>query len=293
MKIKAKVIKGVQIGAKFGIATANLELASLPKIEEGVYLATVDLADEVYDALFHFGPRKTFGGDFSAEVHILDFDQEIYGKTLSLVLGKKLRAVKAFKNADQLFTQIETDILGARKYFLRQKIARKWAALSLHDQAILAGKALLHVGARVEFLETKRVFLYAPQRIKEISFVASLMQAFPEKKYLFPLIKNSKLKFYEVSDYKDLVVGEFSILTPQAVGRSELPTGKDILFVPSVAVDKLGNRLGRGGGYYDKFLATLDSKVKTIAVLPTFAIVEKIPTQVHDQPVDLVIGCEV
>ena len=200
MKMKAKVVKGVQIGAKFGIATANLELSSLPAIEEGVYLVQVEFNKKTYNGLFHFGPRKTFGGDNSAEVHILDFSKDIYGETLIITLGKKLRDVQAFKNADQLFTQIETDILVARKYFLRQKIRAAWAGLSLSDQAALSDSALNHISAKAEFLEAPRVFVYAPQMGKEIGFVAPLMAAFPAKAYAFPRIEKQALKFYRVSD---------------------------------------------------------------------------------------------
>jgi len=268
-------------------------LNSLPKIEEGVYLVTVNLEQKSYDALFHFGPRKTFGGDFSAEVHILDFNQEIYGETLNIELGKKLREVRAFKNADQLFTQIETDILVARKYFMRQKIKKQWNALSLHDQAVLSEKAVHHISAKVEFLEAKRVFVYAPQLGKEISFVAPLMEKFPDKDYLFPVVKGEAMEFFKVDDYKVLEPADFGIMAPKAEGISFNVEAGDLMLVPAVAADKNGNRLGKGGGFYDKYLATLDSSVKTLAILPRFAVVDKVPTQKHDQTLDGVVECEV
>lgn len=291
MKIKAKVIKGVQIGAKFGIATANLELSEIPAIAEGVYLVEVQYGHKNYGGLLHFGPRKTFGGDLSAEVHILDFTKDIYGENLALVLGEKLREVKAFKNADALFTQIEKDIVLARKYFLRKKIRAHWQNLSLHDQAQLSEVAVRHMRATAEFLEAERVFVYAPVLSKEITFVASLMKQFPGKQYFFPKVKNHTLHFYAVSGYEDLVPGVFDILEPTG-GAEVFPTDKDLMLVPALAADVTGNRLGQGGGFYDKYLAALKADPKRMTVLPRFAVVEKIPTEKHDESVDRVIACD-
>jgi len=290
MKLKAKVVKGVQIGAKFGIATANLELTELPDIEEGVYLVEVQYGHKSYDGLLHFGPRKTFGGDLSAEVHIFDFAKDIYDENLELTLGKKLREVKAFKNADGLFTQIEKNIVVARKYFLRQDIRARWKNLSLHDQAHLAEEAVRHIAATAEFLEAERVFIYAPMLGQEITFVAPLMKAFPAKQYFFPKVESQGLKFYSVEAYEDLVPGRFNILEP--VGEAEvLPESIDLMFVPAVAADEKGNRLGQGGGFYDKYFAALNADPKRIVVLPKFAVVETVPTEKHDESVDRVIGC--
>ncbi len=291
MMITAKVVQGVQIGAKFGIATANLELTQLPDIEEGVYLVDVFYEEETYGGLLHFGARKTFGGAFSAEVHILDFEKNIYGESLTLELGKKLRPVKAFRNADELFTQIETDILVARKYFLRKNIRTHWGMLSLSDQASLAETALRHLEANSTFLEAKRVFMYAPQLGKEITFVPSLMKAFPNKVYAFPRIENKKMCFYAETDFNALKMDVFDILAPTST-TEVVPMKGDLIIVPAVATDKAGNRLGQGGGFYDKYLASLPESVSTLVVLPRFAVVEKVPTEKHDQPVDRVISCE-
>jgi 5-formyltetrahydrofolate cyclo-ligase len=291
MQITAKVVKGVQIGAKFGIATANLELRTLPDIKEGVYLVEVVSDGEMYGGLLHFGPRKTFGGDFSAEVHILDFTKDIYGETISLTVGKKLREVKAFKNADQLFTQIETDIVMARKHFLRRTIWNKWMDLSLADQAHLASEAIRHLSGTSQFLEAKTVFVYAPQLGKEVTFVAQLMEAFPDKKYVFPRVVKKELQFFKVTAYETLEMGTFGLLEPSQ-GLEIEPKESDLMLLPAVAADKQGNRLGQGGGFYDQYLAALKASPKCMAVLPSFAVVAEVPTQKHDQKLSKVIKCE-
>ena len=294
MNITAQVIQGTQIGAKFGVATANLLLEALPNIEEGVYLVQVYWPSKEttpWEGLLHFGPRKTFGGDFSAEVHILDFKADIYGETLDLTIGKKIRDVQAFKNADALFTQIETDILVAQKYFMRQKIWQQWSLVSLTDKEALAHQAVKHLSANAAFLEAQTVFAYAPQLNREISFVPELMKAFPEKKYVFPRIEDGLMQFYGVEHYTDLKPGTYGILEPEKSVPFE-PAANDIILVPSVSVGEDLGRLGQGGGFYDRWLGEVDEAVKTIAVLPTWAVSPTVPCEKHDQKIDILITCE-
>ena len=176
MRFKGQVVQGVNVGSKFGVATANLLLEVLPEIEEGVYYvdvfwpikSTYPLA-----GLLHFGPRKTFGSDFSAEVHILDFNEDLYGQTLEIELGPMHRPIKKFLNADQLFTQIERDIVQAKKFFIRRDILKIWDGLSLEAKLAMSEEAIDHLSTLAPFLEASNVLVYAPKMDNEIHFVQS------------------------------------------------------------------------------------------------------------------------
>lgn len=63
----------------------------------------------------------------------------------------------------------------------------------------------------------------------------------------------------------------------------------DVVFVPAAAVDRHGNRLGWGKGYYDRFLATLDPSTFVVAVVFDSDIVDDIPVESHDVGVDVII----
>ena len=88
MKFRGTVIEGYQVGNPFGIATANLEVEKDLDLKEGVYFVEVTVgfdptnktSSEIdkYGGLLHIGQRKTFGSEFSIEVHILNFDQDLY-----------------------------------------------------------------------------------------------------------------------------------------------------------------------------------------------------------------------
>ena len=242
--------------------------------------------------LLHFGRRKTFGGDFSAEVHILDFEGDLYGQTLGLEILKFVRPVQAFKNADALFTQIETDIVGARKYFLRQQVWSQWAQVSMTDKQALAQQAVEHLQANHYYLEAKRVWLYAPQWDREIAFVAELMKSAPEKSYYFPRVEGQALKFFQVDYYADLERGAWGILEPaQQAEAAPEPSVGDLILVPSVAASLAGQRLGQGGGFYDRWLPTVNSDLPRLAILPEFAVFDSVPCERHDQALTQVITC--
>jgi 5-formyltetrahydrofolate cyclo-ligase len=63
----------------------------------------------------------------------------------------------------------------------------------------------------------------------------------------------------------------------------------DAVLVPAAAVDREGNRLGWGKGYYDRFLDSLDSSTLVVAVVFDSDVVDEIPTEPHDKTVDLIV----
>ena len=80
-------------------------------------------------------------------------------------------------------------------------------------------------------------------------------------------------------------INESKISEPQ-----NIPEGKtyDLVIVPLVAFDRQGNRLGYGGGYYDRFLAG-NSYGQAIGLAYSFQEVESLPVEEHDQKLDLII----
>ncbi|MDV8001117.1 5-formyltetrahydrofolate cyclo-ligase [Rhodococcus sp. IEGM 1408] len=88
----------------------------------------------------------------------------------------------------------------------------------------------------------------------------------------------------------DLRPGRFGIRVPSAAPAGpERIADADLVLVPSVAVDRSGNRLGRGGGYYDRSLALARPGTRLLAVLDPEDVLDHVPAEPHDQPVHGVI----
>ena len=64
----------------------------------------------------------------------------------------------------------------------------------------------------------------------------------------------------------------------------------DAVIVPGLAFDRLNNRLGRGAGYYDRFLSTLPKNVTTVGLAFDFQLTESLPTEAHDVRLQQVIA---
>ena len=76
---------------------------------------------------------------------------------------------------------------------------------------------------------------------------------------------------------------------PEPVGETSSIADVDLIFVPALAVDKSGERLGKGKGYYDRALAAPETVAPVVAIVFDEEFVESIPTEDHDHPVDAVV----
>lgn len=80
--------------------------------------------------------------------------------------------------------------------------------------------------------------------------------------------------------------GAFGILEPTAASDPVSLESLDLVCVPGVAFDLSMYRLGFGGGFYDRFLPRLADSAKCIGIAYDFQIVEEVPTEIYDVPLD-------
>ena len=103
-----------------------------------------------------------------------------------------------------------------------------------------------------------------------------------------PVIKkNFQMDFYKWSFSESLKVNKYGIPEPDAKNI----VYPDIILIPLVAFDKNLNRLGYGGGYYDRLIVRLSKKKKILKIGLAFPIqkIDKVPTNVYDQKLDYVV----
>lgn len=89
-------------------------------------------------------------------------------------------------------------------------------------------------------------------------------------------------------DHAKLKKGPYGVWEPVAKTRIK-PEDLDLIIVPGLAFDKKGNRLGRGKGYYDRFLGSLSDKIPSIGLAFDFQILPLIPTTAYDVSVKKII----
>ena len=111
-------------------------------------------------------------------------------------------------------------------------------------------------------------------------------------RFCYPRVAHGELEFVEVEKLADLTTSPWH---PQirehshAAARLVPPAEIDAILVPGLAFTKQGHRLGRGGGFYDRYLAQLPATTLKIGVCFAVQLVEALPSEPHDQRMNAVV----
>jgi riboflavin kinase/FMN adenylyltransferase len=118
--IRGRVVHGLQRGRQIGFPTANVVPIDENKLipARGVYFVQIDIEEIPYWGIMNIGLRPTFKDleEPLMEVHIFDFNEDIYEKDVNIRLIKRVRDEKKFANIDELKNQIKNDINFCKEY---------------------------------------------------------------------------------------------------------------------------------------------------------------------------------
>ena len=148
----------------------------------------------------------------------------------------------------------------------------------------LSDRILAKLEQHPDFVNAEKVMLYnaLPDEVQTLNF---LEKWHLRKKIILPTVVGDDIVPVEYGKDTAFAMGDFNILEPQ----NEPYTGDfDLIVVPGVAFDRKGNRLGRGKGYYDRFLSQ-HLEVKRIGICFDFQLVEEVPSEPFDIRMDEVI----
>jgi riboflavin kinase / FMN adenylyltransferase len=112
------VVRGQGQGRRLGFPTANLDIAHPEKLipHEGIYAVRAALRDRFADGVLHLGPRPTFAGlSPSIELHLFDFDADLYGHRVRVDFVERVRDIARFESVDALVHAMEADCAEARR----------------------------------------------------------------------------------------------------------------------------------------------------------------------------------
>lgn len=122
-QVQGKVIQGKKLGREIGYPTINLQLNNEHKIMplDGVYAVEVRIAGLKHFGMMNIGINPTINAPYKEEkkyeVHLFDFDQDLYDENVIVLFRKFIREEKTFDNLDALKLQIQADEKNIRKYF--------------------------------------------------------------------------------------------------------------------------------------------------------------------------------
>lgn len=174
------------------------------------------------------------------------------------------------------------------KAALRREIAAKKRAMT--GAQILAASENLALQLFAHPLYQRAVALYAYLSYnQEVRTQAILRQAAADGKRLaVPKITDGRMEFLWLTDRTRLEPGFGGIPEPVEGERADAPDA--LVLMPGLAFDRQGHRMGYGGGYYDRFLAR--EPHPTIALCFDFQLLDCLPTEDHDIPVDVVLSAK-
>lgn len=175
---------------------------------------------------------------------------------------------------------------------LRRKILSQRAALSPEEIAQKSEAIAAKVLALPFYQEAKVIMVYLSfrQEVETRPIIEHALAA--GKRIVAPVTDRVQKKLIplEIKNYPhDLAPGAWGILEPKLYCPSVNPREIDLVLVPGVAFDQAGNRLGYGGGFYDRFLKDLREGAITIALAYSFQVKGRIPAEKNDLPVACVV----
>jgi len=120
--LSGNVIKGEGRGRTIGFPTVNVNCGDLLRPKKGVYAVKLKIEndDKIYDAVANIGVKPTFGGaDETVEVHIFDFDRDIYSSNVEIIFIGYIRPEQKFSGVGELVEQINKDCIKAKEIHLK------------------------------------------------------------------------------------------------------------------------------------------------------------------------------
>jgi 5-formyltetrahydrofolate cyclo-ligase len=177
---------------------------------------------------------------------------------------------------------------------LRHRLRAARKSVSSDQRQLWSGLIQATAVRFVPYLAATEVALYSPID-SEVDTHAILAHALASKKAVFfpRIASDSSGWFFQVGTETDLRAGRFGINEP--AGDLPLPVQAQdgaehtLIFVPGLAFDIDGHRLGRGGGAYDRMLAALKREAIFVGLAFELQIVERLPTDEWDQKIHYVI----
>ncbi|MDR3136300.1 MAG: 5-formyltetrahydrofolate cyclo-ligase [Coriobacteriales bacterium] len=175
------------------------------------------------------------------------------------------------------------------KTSLRQETLKRAADLSALALAASNTAVFRHLTKRLALYRQAHTLLCFASLHPEIDTAPIISHALSAgKRVALPVVAGPQhIEARLINSLSELAPGTFRILEPPQKNPLLRPDQIDLALVPGLAFDRNGNRLGRGGGFYDRFLS--GRSFSAIALCREALLLPALPTEAWDEPVDMVI----
>ena len=171
------------------------------------------------------------------------------------------------------------------KQLIRQKIATYKKSLANNTTAYLSQKICCNLIETEMFQNAGCIALYYAMD-DEVQTSGLIEEWYKEKTIALPVISGNAIIFHKYMGKEKLSAGALNI--PEPIDTEQIPSEKiDLFIVPGVAFDRECSRMGRGKGYYDRYLSGINKPA--IGICFGFQLLDHIPTEVHDIKMNMVI----
>ncbi len=171
-----------------------------------------------------------------------------------------------------------------------RSLARETATMLLSSEENIYDKsksAIEQIQALAAYSSAETVMIYSalPDEVD----LGALVELDKTKRWVMPrAIGDGIMLLFEFKSFDELVEGKYGVMVPPATNHLMHKSEIDLVIVPGLMFDKRGQRLGRGGGYYDRLLP--DMRAKTVGVCLAELLLEVLPKEEHDIAVDYVVA---
>jgi 5-formyltetrahydrofolate cyclo-ligase len=175
---------------------------------------------------------------------------------------------------------------------IRTRMRAALSAMTDQERAAASSAACTRLSSLEAFDHAAIVMLYLPLA-REVDVTPAVLRCFTQGQTVcVPRVdwQRKEMEPVEITSLDDRILDtdEHGVRTPKS-GQVIQPGLLDLVVVPGLAYDPNGHRLGRGQGYYDRFLAKLRRNATTIGLAFDQQIVDAVPTNRHDRAVDIVV----
>lgn len=187
---------------------------------------------------------------------------------------------------------MNTDPIAQRKREWRSRLMRQWQSVEASQLVAWARSAAAHMLSLPEWQEARTIFLFLHMPRGELP-TSELATAAIEagKRVAAPVITGRGImEAHAFEDLSQVTPGAFGIRAPDPSRHPLVPPSEiDLVVVPGLAFDRHGFRLGRGGGYYDRYLGRLSTATVKVGWTAQPFLFDRLPIHPHDVPVDVIV----